>query len=189
MREDAEDELWTLGRTFDYVHLRMMFSCFDNPAKVMRKAYEQMNPGAWIEYQDVCLEFNSWFKSHEGTAIQQWCQLLAAGARARGRNLLHVRDYERQLQEAGFVDVRCHLTTLPCSPWAGGGHFLSTGHFMSQVLSQSGLEAMSLELLTAAGLKPAEIRTLISQVGDDLRNRKIHGFWPFYVVWGRKPVA
>jgi hypothetical protein len=185
-REDAED-MWTLNRMFDYVHLRMMFTCFDNPRKVMRRAFAHMNPGAWIEYQDINLDFSSWFRSHEGTAIQRWSQLMVAGAKAKGRNMLHVRDYDIQLRKVGFVDIGTHYTPLPCSPWAEGGAFFDAGLFVSQVLSQRGLEALSLELLSAAGLKPIEIRNLISEVLADIQNSRIHGFWPFHVVWGRKP--
>lgn len=42
---------------FDYVHLRLMFSCFQDPQKVMGHAFENMSPGGWIEYQDAQFEF------------------------------------------------------------------------------------------------------------------------------------
>lgn len=38
--------------SFDYVHLRMMFTCFEDTRNVMRNAYANMNPGGWIEFQD-----------------------------------------------------------------------------------------------------------------------------------------
>jgi hypothetical protein len=35
---------------FGYIHLRMVFTCFDDTREVIRQAYENMNPGAWIEF-------------------------------------------------------------------------------------------------------------------------------------------
>lgn len=37
---------------FDYVHLRAMFTCFNDPTVVIRQAFSNLNPGGWIEYQD-----------------------------------------------------------------------------------------------------------------------------------------
>jgi hypothetical protein len=37
---------------FDYVNLRVVFTCFNNPKKVIRNAFENINPGGWLEFQD-----------------------------------------------------------------------------------------------------------------------------------------
>lgn len=41
---------------FDYVHLRLVVTCFDDTRNVMRQAFENMNPGGWIEYQDILFD-------------------------------------------------------------------------------------------------------------------------------------
>ena len=46
--EDAED----LRIQFDFVHLRMVVTCFTDPKRVMRHAFENLKPGGWVEYQD-----------------------------------------------------------------------------------------------------------------------------------------
>lgn len=38
---------------FDYVHLRAVVTCFDDHLTVMQHAFDNMNPGAWIEFQDA----------------------------------------------------------------------------------------------------------------------------------------
>jgi SAM-dependent methyltransferase len=52
--EDAEEDDWIHGHSnlYDYIHLRAVFSCFDDPRKVMRNCYKNMRPGGWIEYND-----------------------------------------------------------------------------------------------------------------------------------------
>lgn len=41
---------------FDYVHFRAMFTCFNDPIKVMKSAYENLSPGGWVEFQEASLE-------------------------------------------------------------------------------------------------------------------------------------
>lgn len=75
IKEDSEKDWVYPGIKFDYVHLRsavtpennsrvsitdgqsfldrMTFTCFDDPRKVIRMAYEHLNPGGWIEFQDT----------------------------------------------------------------------------------------------------------------------------------------
>ncbi|KAK7947887.1 uncharacterized protein PG986_008773 [Apiospora aurea] len=63
IRDDAE-EPWGFGPTrFDYVHVRFVFSCFNDPRTT---------------------EFASLDGSIEGTTIKQWGELMRAGAALRG---------------------------------------------------------------------------------------------------------
>jgi hypothetical protein len=41
---------------FDYIHLRAMFSCFNDPRVIMKKALENLAPGGWIEFQDTTFQ-------------------------------------------------------------------------------------------------------------------------------------
>lgn len=41
--------------SFDYVHLRMMLTCFEDTCTVIRNAYNSMSPGGWIEFQDLTI--------------------------------------------------------------------------------------------------------------------------------------
>lgn len=70
VQDDAEEE-WLFGSTdnpiqFDYVHLRMVVTCFDHPRKVMQNAYKNMKPGGWIEYVDCVMNMGTADNNHEG---------------------------------------------------------------------------------------------------------------------------
>lgn len=58
IKEDSEQE-WIYPYKFDYVHARFVFSCFDDPQKVIGEAFKNMKPGAWIEFQDSTIRFHS----------------------------------------------------------------------------------------------------------------------------------
>jgi hypothetical protein len=70
VQDDAEDE-WLFGSTdrpvrFDYVHLRMVATCFDDQLRVMRHAFKNLNPGGYIEYFDTLFQFESVGDTIEG---------------------------------------------------------------------------------------------------------------------------
>lgn len=51
IKDDARKK-WLYQCKFDYVHLRLVYLNFADPKALMREAFENMNPGGWIEYQD-----------------------------------------------------------------------------------------------------------------------------------------
>lgn len=52
VREDVE-EIWGYDEKFDYIHLRLMVSCFRNDLVVMSHAYDNLIPGGWLEYHEI----------------------------------------------------------------------------------------------------------------------------------------
>lgn len=71
-RDDAEEEVWlfpTPNSRFDFIHLRFMVTCFDEPKKVMENAFKHLNPGGWIEFQDSTLPILDFYNGSEGENI------------------------------------------------------------------------------------------------------------------------
>jgi ubiquinone/menaquinone biosynthesis C-methylase UbiE len=67
--EDSEKDWVFPNIKFDYVHFRMTFTCFDDPRKVLYLAYENLNPGGWIEYQDSIFQPGRMGGTAEGMLI------------------------------------------------------------------------------------------------------------------------
>ncbi|KAK7977370.1 Secondary metabolism regulator laeA [Apiospora saccharicola] len=112
-RVDAEEEWMYYPLKFDFVFLRGMNFCFDNPKGVLRSAFLNMNSGAAIEYQALTWEICSDDGTTEGTHLERWMQLLQAGSKAMGRNVQCVWHVEEWLRELGFVDIRREHVLLP----------------------------------------------------------------------------
>lgn len=53
--DDIEDP-WIIQIPFDFVHLRVAFTYFDDPRGVLQKIYDNLQPGGWVEYQDTAME-------------------------------------------------------------------------------------------------------------------------------------
>jgi len=132
--DDAEDE-WNYRQKFDYIHGRLLLSCFNNdfPA-VIRKAYDALNPGGWFELQDmlppICFD-DTW----EGTEFKRWVELTCEGAKALGMDWYKVGNYKRWVEEAGFEEVTEFKSAAPTNTWPRGKHYKLLGAWMNQVSS------------------------------------------------------
>lgn len=108
---------------FDYVHLRLVSICFDDPHVVMRHAWDNMSPGGWIEFQDASLQFKDdgpnwegkermhvlWLyltNAIPGSAFQRWCNGCIDGAASIGRDILVPEKYKPWLEEIGCTSAQ-----------------------------------------------------------------------------------
>ncbi|KAI1870348.1 uncharacterized protein JN550_005276 [Neoarthrinium moseri] len=107
VKDDAEEE-WLFPWKFDFVHLRFVFTCFNDHRRMMREAFKSMNSGAWIEYQDFPVtQIGSMDGQMEGSALQRWAFSVMTGMKTvMGRDIDVVSNYAMWLQEIGFVDVQ-----------------------------------------------------------------------------------
>lgn len=59
VKEDSEKDQWIPGAfpaPFDFVYLRLVNAAFNDHPAVMKKCFDNMEPGAWIEYNDASFE-------------------------------------------------------------------------------------------------------------------------------------
>lgn len=100
VKEDSEKP-WVSACPFDYIHLRFVNTCFDDPKLVMKQAFEKLNPGGFVEFQDTAAKFHDMDGKLEGTALKRWSDLCIRGAAAMGRDIMVSQHYKEWLLEAG----------------------------------------------------------------------------------------
>lgn len=100
-KDDAESE-WVFRAPdnpypvqFDYVHLRMVSSCFDDTREVMNQAFHNMKPGGWIEFQEII------FDTDVNTPMIRWYKAVCKGLQTMGRDLSRPKLYKTWLEEGG----------------------------------------------------------------------------------------
>ncbi|KAH8674149.1 S-adenosyl-L-methionine-dependent methyltransferase [Xylariales sp. PMI_506] len=191
-RDDAEDE-WVfrdpLSATpilFDYVHLRMVCTCFDDTRVVMRHAFNNMRPGGWIEFQDATFDITSADPDFQGSALDRWCKGCVLGAANTGRDILVPTRYKTWLEEIGFVNVTARPLILPCNPWPEDPKLKHVGYYQLTNMIK-GLKGISWKMLQHAGYSAAEIEDLIRETQAYLQSPQNHPYATFWVVYGQKP--
>ncbi|KAH8805982.1 S-adenosyl-L-methionine-dependent methyltransferase [Xylogone sp. PMI_703] len=185
--DDAEDP-WTFGQTFDFIHGRMLFAAFKNPAHVIQQAYDALAPGGYLEMEEVYFKLSSPDNTIKDTSFKKWNEMLVEGAAVLGRDWHCTVKFKQYFIDAGFQDVVEIRQPGPIGPWPKNPDDKLIGlHWMANMLD--GINAMSnISLRRGLGMSADEMEELLDDVRKDLRNRKIHSYWPIYVVYGRKPL-
>ncbi|KAJ0123112.1 methyltransferase domain-containing protein [Diaporthe amygdali] len=187
--ENSELQDWLLPHKLDYVHLRGMTACFNDVTTVMRRSFDALTAGGWIEFQEGCFHLHGVPNDDalEGTAIGRWCQMVAAGAANAGRDLTKARLYKQQLAETGFVDVHEQVIRVPGGPWSDESKAKLMGAYLANTFLMGAIDSFKKLLGAARELSPPEMDELTEQVKQDVQNPEIRWYMPMYIVYGRKP--
>jgi SAM-dependent methyltransferase len=116
--DDAEQD-WTFApASFDYIHVRDMYLGIRDWAKFMRQAYDALKPGGYVELVSPHGYPTSDDNSlPDDAAFRELCTTLAKMTVKYGCDPRYCEKWQKQLEEAGFVDVTLTLHKLPSSPW------------------------------------------------------------------------
>ncbi|KAK5706214.1 hypothetical protein LTR97_001201 [Elasticomyces elasticus] len=186
--DDAED-VWIYNHTFSFIHARLLAGCFADWPNFFRQAYQFLEPGGWLEMQDYGLPVKSADDTHLSTDILRWGELLCEAARNLGRPMGSEVSgtYKQLMQEAGFVDIETRMFMWPTNSWPRDPFMKELGRW-NQVNILDGLEGFCLALLTRGlNWRKEEVDIFVANVSRDLRDRRIHAYFPMPVVFGRKP--
>ncbi|KAH7411286.1 S-adenosyl-L-methionine-dependent methyltransferase [Cadophora sp. MPI-SDFR-AT-0126] len=184
---DAEDE-WDFSQKFDYIHGRALTVCFKNPLTVFKSAYANLLPGGYFEMQDLYFRPHSDDGTLTGTALEKWNAKLKDGGAKMGKDWWCTPNYARWFKEAGFVDVVEKKFFWPGNTWPKGRKQKEMGMTML-ANSMEGVEGATLKMFTGLyGMSIEEVQEVIRDVKRDLCDRRIHTYYPLYVVYGRKPL-
>ncbi|KAI0525519.1 S-adenosyl-L-methionine-dependent methyltransferase [Xylaria bambusicola] len=184
--DDAEDD-WTYNEPFSFIHGRALMSCFDDPSRVVKQAYENLEPGGFIEFQDALFPMYWVGEPVKESALYRWNELLMEGVRRIGRSWSNVVNYPRYFEEAGFVNIVDRRFYWPTSPWAKGKYFKTVAMYFQEDMI-SGMEAISMKVLQATGMSPQEIKDFCEEVKRDFRDTNLHAYLTVSYIYAQKPL-
>ncbi|KAK8029887.1 hypothetical protein PG993_011178 [Apiospora rasikravindrae] len=183
VKDDAEEEwLYRTPETgsagkvlFDYVHLRMVFTCFADNLVVMRHAFDNMRPGGWIEYCDLYIDPLSRTGRHEGSTVQKFWATFRKGMSKIGRDMLCPRNYKAWLAESSTSKSKS--TTAPSPTGRRTPSQKRLGQYALVNLTE-GARGFSWKALGFAGLSADEKETLIAELRRDAGDPSLEIFHP-----------
>ena len=77
---------------------------------------------------------------------------------------------------------------MPVNTWPKDPRLQLVGAFEQENL-MSNLEGISMRVFQKGlGWTPEETSVFLVGVRKDIRNRRIHSYWPYYVVYAQKPL-
>ncbi|OAG43179.1 hypothetical protein AYO21_02465 [Fonsecaea monophora] len=176
--DDVERE-WTWSFPFDYIFSRMMVGSFADWPSFIGRAYENLNPGGWLELQDCIFPLATDDGSfHEGQPIYEWSSLLLEASQKLGRSLGDATRHREHMTAAGFINVTVKHFKWPSNHWPKDPRHKVVGLWTLANIGE-GLEGLSMALLSRGhGWTREQVLAYLTGVRRDLQDRRIHAYWP-----------
>ncbi|WQF81620.1 Putative S-adenosyl-L-methionine-dependent methyltransferase superfamily [Colletotrichum destructivum] len=185
--DDVEKE-WTWREPFDFIFIRSMIASFSSWPDMIAKAYENLEPGGYIELQDSMFPM----LCQDGTMTEdfkplKWSNMVTEATEKLGRSMFVAASFKQMLEDAGFVDVVERRKVWPFNPWPKDAKLRELG-FWAQESAFKGIEAITMALFTRVlDWSPEEARVFCAEVRNEHKKIEVHAYYEIYGVWGRKP--
>lgn len=127
---DNLEEPWEYSKPFDYIHMRMLNSGIADWKEFVKKSYDNLTPGGYLELNDMDLVP----MSDDGTLkpdskMINAVTLLQEAFGKIGRQFQTASYLKTVLIEAGFTDVTYQKFKWPLNAWPKDGRSLRMGIF------------------------------------------------------------
>lgn len=186
--DDLEAEWLYEPNYFDYIHSRIMIGSISDWQKLLRQGFKHLKPGGYMEMQELdprCL-------SDDGTDKMSPCNVefneqIIKASELYGKPVPHHTRLKSMMEEAGFVDVEARFFKQPYNTWARDPRLKEIGKY--QLINYyEGYEGIGIGLFTRAlGWTDSEFQVFLASIRNELRDRSIHTYNTYAVVYGRKP--
>lgn len=177
--DDAEDE-WVITEKFELIHVRMMVGSFLDWPQFLRKSYEQLHPGGFIELQDVvglACDDDTFTMNPPSCPLAEWWSLVTQAFGKMGRDMDAAAKHKERLEEAGFLNVTVMEFKWPVNKWPRDPALRTIGMW-SKENTLDALEALAMAPLTRVlEWTPEEVHMLLQGVRTDIENEGIHAYW------------
>ncbi|PGH11709.1 hypothetical protein AJ79_04732 [Helicocarpus griseus UAMH5409] len=186
---DDVESPWTYTKPFDYIHSRYMVASIENWPALVKRAYENLKPGGWVEFQDFDINlYPDDGTLMESSDLRRWNVQLIDGYRKLKREPCPGPLLKGLLQNAGFQNITHRQWKMPTGPWPKDKDLKTLGAYnLLQLLE--GFEGFSLAPFTRAlGWTADEVQILVEGVKKDIQNPKIHSQFDFHVAYAQKPL-
>ena len=149
-----------------------------NEALMPPDFHSALEPGGYLELQDIHLPYKCDDDSMAGTQVERCGQLSVESSVALNRPLNVASTYKDIMRKVGFADVVERQFKWPIGPWAKDKHFKEIGHWCKASLDV-GLEGLFMALLTRGlGWSKEEVLVFCGLVRQDLKDPRIHAYLP-----------
>jgi SAM-dependent methyltransferase len=186
---DAEQDWRELGDTrFDVIHTRLVPFHANRVHEVLKRCYDHLNPGGWIEMQEAwppCRTDEPIGAPEHESKVIEWTKLRLEAAAKLGIDQGIAGRLPGFLSEAGFVEVQVQDHKWPIGPWMEDEKLKDIGEINLELL-QLAMMGLSKELLANLGMEEQEVVEFVERVRAELGLGKIYA--PVRVMWARKPV-
>ncbi|PHH81921.1 hypothetical protein CDD82_7523 [Ophiocordyceps australis] len=187
--DDIEEPWMWKENSADFIFARDLFLSIRDFPKLIDQCYKHLKPGGWLELQCV----TGIMQCDDGTvpadsAYQHMSDNVKRACERFGTPVDDPLRWRGWLADRGFTRVTRQIFKLPCSPWALDRRLKLVGMWEQHHLLNN-VDGMIMRLFhKALGWTEDEIHGFSAMFRKDLQNHSMHAYFPFYVVYGQKPL-
>ncbi|ROW03341.1 hypothetical protein VSDG_01265 [Cytospora chrysosperma] len=188
------EEDWTdyPENAFDFIHMRYTAFSIKDPTALLQRIMKHLKPGGYVEFQ----EMTYWPRADDATlgdttpyAFRDLCYYVQLGLANLGLDLHMAGRLPSGLRAAGYEGVTEARHKVPIGRWAKDRRQRQKGIWFLRMILMEGLSAIAKRPLgQGLGWKEAQIEMFLVEVRRSLNDSGVHAYFPFTVVYGRKPL-
>lgn len=187
--DDADNDIdeWPYPK-MDYIHSRLLVPGLQNWKQHIKRSFENLKPGGWIEFQEVECPL----KCEDGSAspdepFMKWSSLLAEAGGKAGVDFQVQNKLKDYLQEAGFTNITREDYKWPIGPWTDDKHLNEIGAHML-INATEMLKSCRLFFLKQLDWEPEELEVFLAQCRASIRDSNKHRYFAMTVHYAQKPL-
>ncbi|KAM4062766.1 methyltransferase [Hirsutella rhossiliensis] len=187
---DDIEQPWTWKESqADFIFGRDLFLSVRDFPRLIDQCYRHLKSGGWLEFQSV----TGIVQCDDGTlpkdsAYQAMSDNVEQACKQFGTPVDDPLRWKQWLVEGGFEGVTEKVHKLPCSPWALDKRLKLVGMWEQHHLLNN-VDGMIMRLFhKGLGWTEQEILVFGAMFRKDLRDLSMHAYFPYHVVYGRKPL-
>lgn len=150
-----------------------------------------LKPGGYLEFQEITY----WPQADDATltpttpyAFRDFCYYQQLGLAQLGLDLHTINRLPDLLRANGFDDVTEVRHKLPIGRWAKDRRQREKGIWFLRMILMEGLTAICKRpFMHGLGWKEPQVEMFLVDVRRSLNDASVHAYFPFTVVYGRKP--
>ncbi|ROW00858.1 hypothetical protein VPNG_08295 [Cytospora leucostoma] len=189
------EEDWTdyPENSFDFIHMRYTAFSIKDLEALSQRVMKHLRPGGYVEFQ----ELTYWPRADDATltdatpyAFRDFCYYTQLGLANLGLDLHMIGRIPAALRRSGYEDVTEVRHKLPIGRWAKDRRQRQKGIWFLRMILMEGLSAIAKRPLgQGLGWKEAQIEMFLVDVRKSLNDSAVHAYFPFTIVYGRKPLG
>ena len=180
MVDDAEaSQDWEFPQKFDYIHARLVVLSMRDWPRYLKRCYNNLKPGGWIELQEVQFPFrhDEDFPLHDSPLLK-WSGYVHEATARVGIDTLAATKFVDMLRDEGFVNINKEEVRWTVGSWAKDPKEKEIGKWMVYNALE-GIESAGMALFSRVfGWSKEEIEAFLESVRKDIRSKNAHYYCP-----------
>ncbi|KPM46362.1 hypothetical protein AK830_g145 [Neonectria ditissima] len=176
---------WAWVEHCSLTFMRGTNGCFGDMRSMLDEAWDYLEPGGWVELQDMDYRF----ESDDGTLpkdleLSKVGHLLVEASHRAGRSMIHPPLFKTYLDEHGrFIDVVEKTFKWPLNDWPKDETAKKIGRLTCENLDR-GLEGLLLRpLMRYLNWSKDDVVAFCNRARAQLKDRNIHAYMPIVLDW------